>query len=543
MAEYLTYPNECSDGMKRCAVPPVRIVRTSGNVQNVECLLNRVATQSYIHFNPEICAMYPGSEIILDFGRELHGQLTLTSSTFKEVRARITLGESVSETLGTPTRDHAIHQGDFAIPRMGTFTFGCSAFRFVRIEVPEDQPGFELMGVAAIAIYHDWAYEGAFESSDERLNRIWQTGAYTVHLNCQEYIYDGVKRDRFVWMGDLYPEICTSLNVFRESFLIEKSLNFMRDKTPATEWMNGLSSYSCWWIISLYELYLRRGNKIWLLEQQSYFETLMKKLIACVGADGLEVLGEGRFLDWSTADNANVKHAGLQGLMAWTLEAGAKIAAVMKLKEIAEQAKKCVRMLRAAPAPDCCENKIAAAMQVLGNLKNVDHRNLLQSDPAYGISTFYGYFVLMAHRQHKNTDGAIQLIRDYWGAMLDFGATTFWEDFDLNWTANAFGIDQLPVAGKKDIHGDFGKYCYIGHRHSLCHGWAGGPTAFLSDTVLGVKILKPGYKEVSIQPDLSGGLDYVHGSVPTPFGTIEITAEKNGKTKIKVPDGVTLKKQ
>ena len=135
---------------------------------------------------------------------------------------------------------------------------------------------------------------------------------------------------------------------------------------------------------------------------------------------------------------------------------------------------------------------------------------------------------------------ARRLIRDYWGAMLDFGATTFWEDFDLTWTENAFGIDQLPVPGKKDIHGDFGKHCYIGLRHSLCHGWAGGPTAFLSDAVLGVKILKPGYREVSVQPDLCG-LEYVRGSVPTPFGPIEVTAEKNGKTKINVPDGITLK--
>ena len=28
---------------------------------------------------------------------------------------------------------------------------------------------------------------------------------------------------------------------------------------------------------------------------------------------------------------------------------------------------------------------------------------------------------------------ALDIIRDYWGGMLDMGATSFWEDFDLAW--------------------------------------------------------------------------------------------------------------
>ena len=51
-------------------------------------------------------------------------------------------------------------------------------------------------------------------SNDERLNRIWQTGAYTVHLNMQDYLWDGIKRDRLVWIGDMGPETMTVLSVF-----------------------------------------------------------------------------------------------------------------------------------------------------------------------------------------------------------------------------------------------------------------------------------------------------------------------------------------
>lgn len=57
-------------------------------------------------------------------------------------------------------------------------------------------------------------------------------------------------------------------------------------------------------------------------------------------------------------------------------------------------------------------------------------------------------------------------MRDYWGAMLDVGATSFWENFDIAWTNNCFRIDEMPVAGKTDIHGDYGEFCYPGFRHS-----------------------------------------------------------------------------
>ena len=82
--------------------------------------------------------------------------------------------------------------------------------------------------------------------------------------------------------------------------------------------------------------------------------------------------------------------------------------------------------------------------------------------------------------------------------MLDYGATTFWEDFDLDWTNNAARIDELTPPGKKDLHSNFGACFYVGHRHSLCQGWASGPTAFLSQTVLGVRPLKPGFRRVRI---------------------------------------------
>ena len=72
-------------------------------------------------------------------------------------------------------------------------------------------------------------------------------------------------------------------------------------------------------------------------------------------------------------------------------------------------------------------------------------------------------------------------MKEYYGAMLKKGATTFFEDFDMAWAENSSDIDRLPKEGERDIHGDFGKYCYVGFRHSFCHGWSAGVLRFLYD--------------------------------------------------------------
>jgi hypothetical protein len=140
-------------------------------------------------------------------------------------------------------------------------------------------------------------------------------------------------------------------------------------------------------------------------------------------------------------------------------------------------------------------------------------------------------------------DGAIDLIRKYWGGMIDLGATTFWEDFDLKWMVNAGRIDEITTEGKVDVHSQYGNYCYKGLRNSFCHGWASGPTAWLSQHVLGITVLEAGCRKIKIEPHL-GDLIWVEGTYPTPLGVIFVRHEKriDGSVKsiIKAPKGLTV---
>jgi alpha-L-rhamnosidase len=140
--------------------------------------------------------------------------------------------------------------------------------------------------------------------------------------------------------------------------------------------------------------------------------------------------------------------------------------------------------------------------------------------------------MLQAKAKACDYQGALDNIREYWGGMLKLGATTFWEDFNIAWLPGAARIDELPKPGQKDVHGGYGAYCYIGFRHSLCHGWASGPTCWLTEHVLGIKVVEPGCKVIEIKPHL-GDLQFAEGTFPTPYGIIKVRHTKlaNGKVQ------------
>ena len=540
-------------------VAPTRVVWQSGEgASNAASLLKPHAGQAVLKEPQPPCVLAgtttaPGG-VLLDFGRELHGYVELITPLTKDAkslrRVRVRCGESVAEAMSeldtdrNAGNDHAIRDQVVTLPWLGKKIVGPSGFRFVRIDNADPQHPVELSQVRAVLQIRDIPQVGSFKCNDERLNRIWQTGAYTVHLNMQEYLWDGIKRDRLVWIGDMHPEVSTIQAVFGFNDVVPRSLDLTRDVTPVTEWMNGISSYSMWWILIHEDLWMHQGDRAYLGTQQPYLTALLKRLAALVGPDGKELIDGMRFLDWPSSPNKQGVTAGLQALLVMTLESGARL---MTTLGDAATAKLCTeaatRGRQVVPEPN--RSKSGAALQALAGMRDpkATAEEILKVGGPRGISTFYGFYVLQALAKSGDHQTALEFIRTYWGAMLDLGATTFWEDFNLDWLPNAARIDELVPTGKKDIHGDFGAYCYKGFRHSLCHGWASGPTAWLSQQVLGVKPLEPGCKRVQVTPHL-GDLQWVEGTYPTPLGPIHIRHERgtDGQihSKITAPEGIKV---
>jgi alpha-L-rhamnosidase len=539
--------------VRRYVIPRRVVWQSSGTtVENTQALLSAGRGQVALDtINP--CVLHEGGGVLVDFGRELQGGVQIMVGRMKDqtpTRLRVRFGESVSEAMsdiGGPTNatnDHAVRDQSVLAPWLGTLEIGNTGFRFVRLDLQDKGRTVPLVGLRAVSLMRDLEYKGSFRCSDERLNRIWQTGAYTVHLNMQDYLWDGIKRDRLVWIGDMHPETRTILSVFGAQDIIPRSLDLVRDETPLPKWMNGISSYSMWWVLIHREWYRYTADRAYLRQQRDYLVPLLQQLCKCIDAQGREKLPEGRFLDWPSQADKQATHAGLHALLVLTLDAGAELCDVLQEPDQARQCRDTASRLRQC-VPDPGPSKQGAALMALAGLQDARQLNeqVLAVGGAARMSTFYGYYVLQARAQAGDIQGCLDCIRAYWGGMLDLGATTFWEDFDLAWTENAARIDELVPEGKKDIHGDFGNYCYKGFRHSLCHGWASGPTAWLSEHVLGIRILEPGGTKVRIEPHL-GDLEWAEGTFPILQGLIRVRhvrqTDGSVKSEVTAPAGVEV---
>ena len=484
-------------------------------------------------------------ELVCDFGRELHGGVRFVvgnTTGNKPVKVRVTFGESVAEALATPNQDHAIHQWVTELPWAGIHEVGCTGFRFVRIELLDPETHVELHGLCAVTLMRPEPIAGAFECSDPRINAIWQTSVHTLGLCMQDSLWDGVKRDRLVWAGDLHPEVITALNVFGAHPVVRSSMAFLREDAPMPKWMNSMPTYSMWWAISLRDWWLHTADEEAVRENWQYVDALMQNIAECVTETGEENL-PGRFLDWASAKSPEAVAVGTHALTRIALLAGADLARTMDDETSAARWTSVAnRLCRHEPLR--VENQQANALRVLAGLAEpgLTNDDIFSPQPTAGLSPFYGYYVLEARAMAKDHRGCLDLLRHYWGGMLDMGGTAFWEHFDSDWlNANPTRVDEWPVDGRPNIHRDFGEYCYTGFRHSLCHGWSSGPAAWLSRNILGVMPAAPGFARVRIQPHL-GDLEWARGTVPTPHGPLHVSLERTDagriETRIELPDGV-----
>lgn len=542
------------DPRTRLYITPTRIVwKTQDSkciVENSEALLHARHRQISLSWE-DLCTMRNdggNAAILLDFGQEIHGGLDFSVRQIvgaKEARLRIRFGESVSEAMSEllgdrpSTNDHSRRDITVTVQKLSMNPVGETGFRFVRIDLLTPNVSVSFKTVKAAMIVRDIPYLGSFVSSDPLLNKIWDVGAYTVHLNMQQYIWDGIKRDRMVWVGDLHPEILTIQTVFGDHPIIRDSLDYAVHETKPGTWMNNIPSYSMWWVIVQHDYYRQYGNKAYLEAQLPYLKQVCQMLSNHIGEDGMDTTPENRFVDWQTKGNLLATNLGLQALHILAVKCAMYIFRLFDDEDMVAQCNRDYEMLCGYPV-GISEAKQANALAVWAGLldaKTVNERSLKHNGSA-GVSAFLGYYILDAMAKAGNMSGGLEIVRSYWGGMLQLGATTFWEDFDIEWLKNGAPIDRFPDAGEIDVHAEYGRHCYQSYRHSLCHGWSSGPSSWLSKYVLGVEVIEPGCKKVLIKPNLCD-LQWVRGTYPTPFGVIEIshTRKKNGgvETTVNAP--------
>ncbi len=461
---------------------PKKIVKCE-NVVSSEFLLIKKPMQIGLS-EPTNAVFSKNSYIILDFGKEMNGSVRILTHAINEggtANIRVRFGESLTESCSSideknSTNDHSPRDFTAILTSFSDITLGASGYRFIRIDFLDDKTVNIKSIVGTNNIYSKKAIF-AYNGKDKLIKDIYLTAKRTVDLCLGKgYLWDGIKRDRLVWIGDIHPEMLALTAMYGECKELEKSLEFSKEQTPLPFFMSGFPTYSMWWITIVCDYFRYTGRKEFTQKQLDYVEGLIKLFDTLVDEKG-DTHYPFYFVDWPTHEQEDEI-------------VGSKFINIIAVKRAIELFKNFNKPI------DVCEkllNKllkgnlevkdkkqvIALKYFALGSISDKEY-NVLTNGGAKGMSTFMSYYILTAIAS-KDKNLAIKIMKDYYGKMLELGATTFFEDFDIDWMVDASRIDKFPKKNQKDIHGDFGAYCYKGFRHSLCHGWSSGVIRFIKE--------------------------------------------------------------
>jgi alpha-L-rhamnosidase len=395
---------------------------------------------------------------------------------------------------------------------------------------------------------------GSFECSDDRLNQIWRV-AKTTQLNCAfDALVDCPWREQAQWWGDARVQAQVMAYAFGDFSLLERGIRqvaasqasdgSLHAHPPADVPGHRLPDFMLTWVGSLWDYYFHTGRAELVRECLPALRRLLEffgrheapnRLIG--GFDGFWV-----FLDWAPvrkADySATLNLAYLQALRWATAlfevagdaegvtrsRASAKALAESIDTHFWDAAGKVWRdgfdPARNAPVEEVSQH--ANALAILLDLHPEAHAKIARDvllKPAQARRSkvvtgtpFYYAYVLEAMVKAGLRDEAIGVIRDRWGAaFLDRGMVTFGEHWE-------------PTG-------------------SLCHAWSASPLYHLSQQVLGVTPITPGWRQVRVAPSLAK-LEFAKGIVPSPLGPVRVEWEKGGEdqlaVRLDVPDGMEV---
>tara|TARA_R110002050_G_scaffold53118_3_gene120887 strand:- start:16216 stop:18345 length:2130 start_codon:yes stop_codon:yes gene_type:complete len=482
-----------------------------------------------------------GNGELVDFGKETFGYIKIHGLKGKGKLA-LYYGESREEALDSAkceTLDNLYFDGNQ--PEIYTLE-GSKAFRYVQVQA---EATVEYDSISMLYEYLPLEYRGEFKSSDEVLNKIWDISAYTMHLTTREFFIDGIKRDRWVWSGDAYQSYLMNYYLFFDSPSVERTLLALRGKDPVTAHVNIIMDYSFYWFVGIHDYYLYTGDTKFIETFYPRMKSLMEFCLGRRNENGfLEPLeGDWVFIDWADGLPKTGEVSFEQMLLVRSLEAMAVSAEIAGENEDQKEYQKLADDLKEKLFDvfwDEDEN-VMKHQRIDGEIQDVVTRyanmfgiffnyfneeqkesvknKVLLNDDVLQITTpymrFYELEALCAMGEQKFV---LDEIRDYWGGMLDLGATSFWEKYDPKQS----GDEHLEMYGRP-----YGK--------SLCHAWGASPIYLFGKYYFGVKPTSPGYATYEVKPDL-GGLEWIEGKVPTPNGDVEMYCSTR-EIKIKAAEG------
>ncbi|MFC3800267.1 family 78 glycoside hydrolase catalytic domain [Cohnella sp. GCM10012308] len=510
-----------------------------------------------------------------DFGRIEPGYLQIdvtgTSGTIIDVAYAEELWEG--KALLNASNNRSLDRFILAEGRQRLeIAFGWKACRYVQLRIRHaDSRPVCLHRIGLRTRGYPVTEPAVFKCSDPMLQRVWDISAHTLRICMQDAFVDSPSREQQQWMGDgrwqaLYQTYYAGDGRLHRKLLEQVGQSQDWQGMTAQRYPDGhhnyppIPSFCLHWVSSFGEYLEAYGDDGLLAE---WWPNIVQALRWFSGFENKEGLledvpywsyidaGEAPLGRWPDVERGGIVTA-LNLLYLEAVRCAAGYARLVGDTEaeayyartgdrLADAVKRSLWMQEAGAYADCrvedvlgplfSESANALALAVLheaGDARSEAIYRSVFSSVAQGsaiqASPFFMQVVYRALGKLGREDRMLDLVRERYGPMVEAGATTVWEWWELFYPDARTGETQYS---------------------SACHAWGSMPVYMFLRSIAGVRSLEPGRRVVEIAPWLPDGLDWAEGEIPTACGRLTVRAEREsgGRTgamllHLTVPEGL-----
>lgn len=411
---------------------------------------------------------------------EIPAELATSSSDYDGWLSKSWIQEEFLHIDVLPTR--------LALPRR----YSC---RYIELEVIDSSPKWKAAFSSPLFISESCVDlpKQAYSGSDKVLEAIYDVSVKTLKDCMQDVFEDGPKRDRRLWLGDLRLQALANYATFEEMNVVKRCLYLFgamtteEGKIPANVFITPsptpddtfLFDYSLFFAVSLYDYIIASDDKLVLDDLYRIAKKQMAIAIDQVDKEGRLRLDDQYpvFVDWSNEFDKSV--AG-QAIFIYSLKRFIELAKMKEDVDLCYYQNILEKVIGFSKATlfdenrhqflieESGENNIASQVwMVLSEIMSPEENQQIMLEaiknhfPIKDIATPYMYHhIVEALFVSGLTSEAVNLIKQYWGGMINLGADTFWEAF-------------------KPEDPDFSPYG-SSIVNSYCHAWSCTPAYLLS---------------------------------------------------------------
>ena len=532
-------------------------------VENVKSLLQPAGKPAIVTQPSTLDREQPNQRcatIILDFGREITGFGWLDVEGNKGAIVDVSYSERLTAGRVQPVVQNTAYVDRYILKegRQRHQVYDWKGYRYVQITFRNLTRPLLIHAIGSTFTSYPVDYVGSFECSDPKLDEIWRVGAYTQQLCMHDALMDCPWREQQQWLGDGRVQLLIIQNAFGDRAMPRRFIEqFAEAQLPSGMIPNvSLSTgfmvdYALWWAQGVMDVLLFGGDAEFA---KSVFPNIVKLLDwfeEYRNSDGLlEDVQGAIFIDWANVGKQGIC-APLNAIYYTALRSAAQIASAIGENSYAQKwQERCNNIEEVfhktfwnSDRELYVDNIVsgrstgmfsqhAQAMAALTGLSRVDNASLLartvEDKSLVRTEPYFSFYLVEALARCGLAQKGLDFIRERWGAMLDQGATSFWEEWQVTGTFRA---------GR-----------WIPRPRSHCHAWSAAPTAWLSRYVLGVRVESLN-GQIVVEPQPCD-LERASGVVPTRYGLVRIAWEvkdarlyvkadipQNTKAEFLVPSG------